>query len=125
MRELQIVIPMMPPSECSPNSRVNWRRKAAAARDFRQAAGWAVVGHYDFPWAMTDGARYVMDVEIAWGGNRQRMDDDNAWASLKAMRDGIADVLFAGEDKYIRQGELRQTRGNGTTTVTLREAADS
>ncbi len=64
----------------------------------------------------------IMDVEIAWCCGRKRMDDDNAIAAMKPARDGIADVLWAGEDRYITQGRLTQTRGEGTTTITLREA---
>jgi hypothetical protein len=67
----------------------------------------------------------VMDVEIAWCCGRKRLDDDNAWASLKACRDGIADVLFMGEDRYMVQGTLTQTRGDGTVTVVLRERGEA
>ncbi len=62
----------------------------------------------------------IMDVEIAWCCGRKQADDDNAWASLKALRDGIADVLCNGEDRVITQGNLTQTRGEGVVTVTLR-----
>jgi hypothetical protein len=61
-----------------------------------------------------------MDLEIAWCCGRKRMDDDNAIAACKPLRDGIADVLFGGEDKHITQGTVSQTRGSGTVTVTLR-----
>jgi hypothetical protein len=61
-----------------------------------------------------------MDVEVRWCCRRRALDDDNAWASMKAARDGIADVLFGGEDRFIVQGRLVQTRGDGTVTVTLR-----
>jgi crossover junction endodeoxyribonuclease RusA len=121
-----IVIPMLPPAECSPNSRAHWRKKAAAVKAFREAAGWATREALNRPgsgaswWCGHDYGGVVMDVEIAWSGRRKRLDDDNAWASLKACRDGIADVLFFGEDRFIVQGELRQCRGAGTVTVTLR-----
>jgi hypothetical protein len=60
-------------------------------------------------------------VEIQWCCGRRIMDDDNAWASLKAARDGIADEMFGGEDRFITQGTLTQTRGDGSIRITLRE----
>jgi hypothetical protein len=76
---------------------------------------------YDGAWwnrRLKDGV--VMDLEIAWCCGRKRMDDDNAIAACKPLRDGIADVLFGGEDKHITQGTVTQTRGDGTVTVVLR-----
>lgn len=116
MSSAVIVIPMLPPRECSPNARAHWVKKAWAARNFRECAGWATRATGNRNWRES----LIMDVEIAWCCGRKRMDDDNAWASLKAARDGIADVLFGGEDRFITQGTLTQTRGDGTTTVTLR-----
>jgi hypothetical protein len=119
-----IVVPMLPPHECSPNWHGHWATKAAAVKELRDTAGW-----YTRYCQMTYGPHWpafsgvvVMDVVIAWSGRRKPMDDDNAWASLKACRDGIADILFDGEDRLITQGTLRQTRGDGTISITLREA---
>jgi hypothetical protein len=61
----------------------------------------------------------VLDVVITWPRGQRRLDDDNAWASLMAARDGIAEVLEA-DDRKFRQGILRQTHGEVVVTVTLR-----
>ncbi len=131
MSEVVIVIPMLPPKECSPNWRGHWTKKARAARKFRECAGYATIEAFESQdWSPL--RRYhhrlgkraaIMDVEIAWCCGRRELDDDNAWASLKAARDGIADVLFGGEDRSLVQGTLTQIRGAGTVTVTLREGA--
>jgi hypothetical protein len=121
--ELSIVIPMQPPAECSPNSRAHWRKKAAAIRDFRMCAFLATRMQLctAAAWTPDFSGGAVMDVEIAWCCGRKKMDDDNAWASLKPARDGIADVVFGGEDRKVVQGTLTQTRGSGIVTVTLRD----
>jgi crossover junction endodeoxyribonuclease RusA len=119
-----ITIPMLPDRELSPNSRAHWSVKQRAAREFRGTAAWATIAWLTHEITDVDWGRgAVMDVEIQWCCGRKKMDDDNAWASLKAARDGIADVLFGGEDRFITQGTLTQTRGDGSILVTLREVA--
>jgi hypothetical protein len=126
MTEATITIPMLPDRALSPNSRAHWREKATAARELRECAGWATYGQVpdSLIVRLAYGTSIIMDVEIQWCCRRKRMDDDNAWASLKAARDGIADVLFGGEDRFITQGKLTQTRGDGIIIVTLRELSD-
>jgi hypothetical protein len=118
-RTAVIEIPMLPPRECSPNWRGHWPKRARAVREFRETAAWATRGTGNRNWR----EYVVMDVEIAWCCGRRQQDDDNAWASLKAARDGISDVLFGGEDRFIVQGTLSQVRGEGVVTVVLRELA--
>jgi hypothetical protein len=118
---------MLPPRECSPNGRYHWAERNRATHMFRYAAMFAVYGSLlagereAFAREAAAWRSVVMDVEIGWSCGRKRMDDDNAWASLKAARDGIADALFGGDDRCIVQGTLAQTRGAGVVSVTLRE----
>jgi crossover junction endodeoxyribonuclease RusA len=117
-----IDIPMEPPREVSPNARVHWRVKARATRGFREAAAWATLDAV-YGEGVTDELfrnGVVMDAEIRWGRGRKRIDDDNAWASLKAARDGIAAVLHEN-DARMTCGRLTQTRGDGRVIVVLRE----
>lgn len=119
--EAVIVIPTMPPREVSPNWHGSWRKRAAAAAAFRAEAGWAT--RFDLPAAFLGRvAPVAIDVEIAWCCGRRRLDDDNALASCKAALDGIADVLWDGQDRHVTVGTVTQTRGQGTVTVTLRGA---
>jgi crossover junction endodeoxyribonuclease RusA len=116
-----IDIPMEPPREVSPNARVHWRVKARATRGFREAAAWATLDAV-YGEGVTDELfrnGVVMDAEIRWGRGRKRIDVDNAWASLKAARDGIAAVLHE-DDARMTCGRLTQTRGDGRVIVTLR-----
>jgi hypothetical protein len=121
-----IEIRMTPPREVWPNTHIGWREKAKAAADFRYQAGLAtqiakLEDGNNFGWVA--GARQVMlDVVIDWPKGQRRLDDDNCWASLKAARDGIAEVLEV-DDRKMRQGTLRQQHGEGVITVTLREVA--
>jgi hypothetical protein len=122
MTEATITIPMLPDRALSPNSRSHWTERAEAARELRYTARMSTFGAGLNGMEFDRGA--CMDVEIQWCCGRKTMDDDNAWASLKAARDGIADVLFGGEDRFITQGKLTQTRGDGIIIVTLRELSD-
>lgn len=121
--EAVIVVPMLPPQSCSPNSRAHWRERHADVSTFRDCAylaalAWASAA--DNEWAIRGAEVVVMDAEIHWCCRRRSVDSDNAWAMLKSCRDGIADALFSGEDKHIQVGELRQRRGEGLVRVTLR-----
>jgi crossover junction endodeoxyribonuclease RusA len=124
-RRVTIDIPMAPPREVNPNARVHWRVRARATREFREAAAWATfeATYASDREATLDALRehgMVMDAEIRWGRGRKRIDDDNAWASLKAARDGIAAMLHE-DDARMTCGRLTQTRGDGRVIVVLRE----
>lgn len=118
MSELVIEIPMLPPAECSPNARGHPLVKAGAVKAWRRAAYYAAVEvRRDY---LPPGS-YEYDIEVAWSGRRQAMDDDNLLASCKAARDGLADALFEDrEDRRLRIGRVTQVRGAGTTTFTIR-----
>jgi len=124
--EAVIVVRMLPPRECSPNFHGHWRRKAEAAEDFREEGHWATICGGDNPVnalhlrRLEHAHAVTIDAEIAWCCGRKRMDDDNAKASLKAAIDGIADVLWNGQDRHVTIGTVRQCRGDGTVTITLR-----
>lgn len=124
--EAVIVIRMLPPAEVSPNWHGSWRQKGKAVAEFRAEAAWAVrvamsdshlvtafCGHF---------APVVLDFQIAWCCGRKRLDDDNAKAALKAAIDGISDVLWGGQDRHVTIGEVKQIRGQGLVTVTLKGA---
>lgn len=120
-----IEIPMLPPRECSSNWRGHWVQRARAVRAFRETAAWATYAAIPQlgPFRADGGAPVVLDVEIGWDGRRRMVDPTNAPALLKAAIDGISDVLWCGRDEHVQLGEIRQVRGNGTTTVRLRRAA--
>jgi hypothetical protein len=123
-----IVVPIVPPVECSPNFHGHWRKRRNGALLLRTAAKMAAVDALN---TMSTGASWfcgcplpvVIDIEIAWNGRRSRMDDDNAKASCKALIDGISDALWGGYDGHVMIGTLTQTRGDGTMTVRLRPAS--
>lgn len=127
MREARIEILMMPPAECAPNRRRHWRVVSRAAREAREEATKATrialnngePGLSAFCGYVGD---VVMDIEVAWHGRRTGMDEDNLITACKPLRDGVADVLW-GDDRRVRVGDVRQTRGQGTTTLILREAS--
>jgi crossover junction endodeoxyribonuclease RusA len=119
-----ITIPMCPPRQCWPNWRGHWAAKVRTVALWREAAGWAskaavLADPEAFAW-VSQAPVIGMDVVIAWPKGQRRLDNDNAWASLKAMHDGIADALGI-DDRHFRQGNLVQTHGEGIVTVTVWE----
>jgi crossover junction endodeoxyribonuclease RusA len=113
-----ITIPMMPPAELSPNARVHWRERAGWVKVFRACAYYTTLAATD-PGEVATPA--VMDIAVHWCCGRRRMDDDNLVAACKAARDGVADALW-GHDADVRVGTVTQTRGEGVTIITLRDA---
>ena len=119
-----ITIPMQPPREVSPNFHGSWRRKSRAVAEYRAQCGWAAKTVPETS-SFSDDRPVVMDFEIRWSGQRKRLDDDNAKACMKAVIDGVADVLWFGQDRHVTIGSVSQVRGNGEVVVTIRRAGDS
>lgn len=124
---LVIVVPMVPDAAAGPNrgKRNHWAKQRAIneLEDCAWKATLAMREAPDFAAIQEAAARsgLIMNLEIAWCCGRKRMDDDNAIAACKGLRDGVAAGLGIN-DRQIRQGEMRQVRGDGSVTVTLREA---
>jgi crossover junction endodeoxyribonuclease RusA len=87
----------LPSRVLSPNARVHWRVKAAAAAAHRRTAeiGARTAG----PLPSWESA--TMQCVFYWPDKRRR-DDDNAMSSTKAYRDGIADSAIVRDDSSIR-----------------------
>lgn len=97
---MTITLPL-PDKRLSPNARGHWRVKAKATKSARQLARLLAgkdINSYDW-W--TDPAK-IRSYSLAffWPDARRR-DDDNAAASCKAYRDGIADALGIDDHKLI------------------------
>lgn len=123
VRPLVITIPLdrnLPP-ELSPNhrSRSHWPRTRALAAA-REEARLETLQARD-PDTTYDAL--TLHVVIARTGRAQELDDDNAWASLKGHRDGIADALGI-DDRNIRQGTLQQVKSD-TGSAYLRIAMEA
>lgn len=114
---MTITVPV-PSRDLCPNARGHWGKKERATKAAKIAAI-AAVYRSERP----SGTAFLMDVR--WFGKSAsvlRMDDDNAWATLKATRDGIAHALNI-DDKAIRQGTLEIARdaANPRVEITLTE----
>jgi hypothetical protein len=118
--EAVVIVRMLPPSEVSPNYHGSWRKKAAAVAEFREQAALATRLTTDADSFSGKRDPVTNAFEIAWCCGRKRLDDDNAKAALKAAIDGISDVLWGGQDRHVRIGKVKQIRGQGTVTMTLR-----
>jgi hypothetical protein len=100
-RSITIDLPL-PPAECSPNWRGHWAKRAKAAKQYREACGFAGVAArcawerwHGTPW--TPLAQATLALLFTYCGRCP--DDDNALASFKAGRDALVDAgLIGGDD---------------------------
>lgn len=93
MREITITLPL-PAKALSPNASGHWAKIAQAKRLARREA-WAVAMRAKEGPPM---AKASLKPVFYWP-DRRRRDDDNAVASLKAARDGLADAGVVVDDR--------------------------
>jgi len=93
---MKIELPWPPVKQLSPNSRVHWSKKAAAAKDYRTLCFWETK---------------VSGAKITWKGpivfsvtfyppDRRDRDDDNIISAFKSGRDGIASALMVDDKRF-------------------------
>ena len=86
---MTIVLPI-PDYNLTPNGRCHWRTKARLTKIHRQRAMLETMAMMGAREVAPVFSRYLL--EFYWP-TRAKRDDDNAAASCKAYRDGIADAL--------------------------------
>jgi crossover junction endodeoxyribonuclease RusA len=121
-----IVIPMSIPTGLSPNSRLHWGPRSRLVREAREAAYYATRQAFVEDDGPIPAGPLVLHVLIALEARRRTQDDDNAWAGMKAFRDGLADAL-AIDDKHLRCGSITQTRDpekRGYIKIAVERAAE-
>jgi crossover junction endodeoxyribonuclease RusA len=107
-----------PHKDLSPNARCHWALKAKAVKAARHDAGWAMRRTFRTPppWKA---------VHIHWEFHPKTAnvpDGDNAEASCKAYRDGIADALCIDDSKFTTTHSFGEPVKGGSVIVTVREA---
>lgn len=88
-----------PHESLSPNSRSDWRIHADAAKDAREAGFWATK-EQKLTKASFDLSKPIKLTFFFFRKYRHKLDNDNASASCKAYRDGIAQALGI-DDQHI------------------------
>lgn len=110
---IELIFPW-PPKDLNPNARVHWRVKAKAQKAYRQACQ-----------VLTFQAKAKVD----WDGpihawidfippDRRHRDDDNAYASFKAGRDGMCHALGINDNRIKSHPQLLDGPG-GVVKVRL------
>ncbi len=97
-----INIPMLPPSECSPNFRGHWAKKAKAVKVLREAAMMCALNDSNFARPKYDKAE--VSITLVVRDARYYRDPDNMVASLKSAIDGCVDAGIIKDDseKHLR-----------------------
>lgn len=86
-----------PPPSLSPNARLHWRPKAAAAKRYRKAC-WGATKEQKVRLPEHDG-RFLLELQFGPPDRRTR-DMDNLVASCKAGLDGVADALGVDDSMF-------------------------
>lgn len=131
MRQFRIELPL-PPSECSPNARVHWGKKARAVREYREACGYLTVkqlGRRRAQGQITiDLDFYLAKPKLPDGLCRPR-DPDNAISCCKAAVDSLRDSGLITNDskKHVRIGNVnlhstrKEHQGRSALVLTVTE----
>lgn len=114
-RALELVLPW-PSKDLSPNSRVNWRRRAEATRLARQTA---VVLAFEAGWrdAWLPAGRLHLWLDFYQAPGKKLPDDDNMLGRCKAYRDGIAQVLGIDDKRFKSHPDVKSERRPGGQVV--------
>ena len=112
---MNIFLPI-PDAKIWPNSRAHWRRKAAETKQHRNRARLQCLCS-----GANRGTTFTGYTLAFFYKDARRRDDDNAAASCKAYRDGIADALGV-DDNTLRLLEIPTfsiDRANPRVEITL------
>lgn len=115
---LRVVVPACPPSALSPNARhAHWAQRYAHQQAASGIARYAAVKEHPagLPWP--EGTPLNLELHIAWGKRRKRMDYDNAVAACKSYLDGVAAAL-GFNDRDIARISLTQGRDSSVEGFT-------
>lgn len=118
-QELRVTLPW-PNKSLSPNARVHWARKAAAAKANRQAAKFytrQAIGPSKPGWQAA-----ALSVTFC-PPDRRRIDPDNCVARAKSSFDGIADALGIDDSKFTTTYRMGEPVKGGAVHVTIARAA--
>jgi len=100
---LVVVIPMLPPKECSPNWRGHWRVKAKAVRSIRTATMLIARSAINKHRGWTPRGSCNISVTFHVKDRRFVKDDDNARATLKPVVDGLVDArVIDKNDRHVK-----------------------
>jgi hypothetical protein len=84
---MRIELPGLPPAECSPNSRVYWRSRSAAAREYKESVTMiARLARNKAHWTAPDHAHVLVTFVLP---DRRRRDRDNLIARAKPLLDAL------------------------------------
>ena len=100
--QVRIVIPMLPPKECSPNWRGHWTKKAKAVQLYRAAAKYCALNASESTRPGYEKAE--VSISLVVRDSRYYRDPDNMVASLKPAIDGCVDagIIRDDSDEHLR-----------------------
>lgn len=94
-----------PPVVLSPNARVHWSKRSRAAKAYRHEC-WALTLAAGMHLVALPAGPIRLQLDF-FPPDRARRDDDNAIASFKAARDGIADALKVDDSRFVTSHRFR------------------
>jgi hypothetical protein len=122
-QSISIDLPL-PPSSLSPNGRSNYYAKNRDAQQMKMLGRNATNHHADPSWPWPSAS-----AQIIWHHSGRAPDDDNAIASCKSIRDGIAEAGIVTDDRHIRTAGVQFVKvrkaDEHLTIVLTREETDA
>lgn len=101
-----------PPAECNPNKRLHWARVRKAGTLYRYECAARARVAVSTGLIVPDTRRIRLRVEF-YPPDRRHRDDDNAFASFKSGRDGLADAFGINDRRFRFEPVMLETPVKG------------
>jgi len=125
-RSIKLLLPY-PPRQLNPNRKQHWAQKAKHAKSYRKTCmamtrAALMQERFELPGGNIPKGSVKLDIDF-YPPDRRNRDDDNAMASFKAGRDGIAQALRC-DDSIFRASPFLHSEphpgGKVVVTITVR-----
>jgi crossover junction endodeoxyribonuclease RusA len=109
-----------PSRDLHPNSRSHWSRRAKAAKQARESAGWEAKALWHGASVPNGGLRLLVTF---YPPDKRRRDLDGCYSSIKAHLDGIADAMRFNDSRIVATQLVMAEPKKGGEVVLRLEAA--
>jgi hypothetical protein len=107
--QIRIELPLVPPKQMSHNARSSrWANSRVSKKVRQEAKERTETALGDGPMPFPGPYRY--DLEVYWGADRLRCDEDGLMSMTKPVLDGVVDGMKISSDRQMHLGDITQGR---------------